>query len=207
MVYRRQGDFDKAIPALEQCLALSQSVNISRFFPLIASTLGAAYAMVGHVVEALPLLNQVLERIAIRSRVVFHAHVLSELSEAVLLVGRVQEASALAERLYELSRSHTGHGFQAHAYRLFAEVAMHRDLPGIKRAESYYQQALTLANELGMRPLQAHCHRGLGTLYSQTGQSEQARTELSTAIEMYRDMEMTFWLPETEAALAAVEGG
>ena len=32
-----------------------------------------------------------------------------------------------------------------------------------------------------------------------------ARTELSTAIEMYRDMEMTFWLPETEAALAAVE--
>ncbi len=36
--------------------------------------------------------------------------------------------------------------------------------------------------------------------------TEQARAELSTAIEMYRDMEMTFWLPETEAALADVEG-
>ena len=57
-----------------------------------------------------------------------------------------------------------------------------------------------------MRPLQAHCHRGLGTLYSQTGQSEQAHAELSTAIDMYRDMEMTFWLPETEVALAEVEG-
>jgi Flp pilus assembly protein TadD len=57
-----------------------------------------------------------------------------------------------------------------------------------------------------MRPLQAHCHCGLGTLYSQAGQSEQARAELSTAIDMYRDMEMMFWLPETEAALAAVEG-
>ncbi len=56
-----------------------------------------------------------------------------------------------------------------------------------------------------MRPLEAHCHRGLGTLYSQTGQSEQARVELSTAIKMYREMEMTFWLPETEAALAEVE--
>ena len=75
-----------------------------------------------------------------------------------------------------------------------------------QQATASYQQALTLANELGMRPLQAHCHRGLGKLYSQTGQSEQARAELSTAIEMYRDMEMTFWLPETEAALAAVEG-
>ncbi len=57
-----------------------------------------------------------------------------------------------------------------------------------------------------MRPLQAHCHRGLGSLYHQTGQAEQARAELSTAIEMYREMEMTFWLPETEAALADVEG-
>ena len=38
------------------------------------------------------------------------------------------------------------------------------------------------------------------------GQQEQARAALSTAIEMYRGMEMTFWLPETEAALAQVEG-
>jgi uncharacterized protein HemY len=57
-----------------------------------------------------------------------------------------------------------------------------------------------------MRPLQAHCHRGLGTLYAMTRQWEQARTALSTAINLYRTMDMTFWLPETEAALAQVEG-
>ena len=34
---------------------------------------------------------------------------------------------------------------------------------------------------------------------------QQARTELSTAIEMYQAMEMTFWLPQTERALAQVE--
>ncbi len=55
-----------------------------------------------------------------------------------------------------------------------------------------------------MRPLQAHCHRGLGTLYAKIGQREQARAALSTAIELYRAMEMTFWLPEAEAALAQV---
>ena len=65
--------------------------------------------------------------------------------------------------------------------------------------------ALALAEELGMRPLQAHCHRGLGTLYAATGQWEQARAALTTAIEMYRVMDMTFWLPETETALAQVE--
>ena len=61
-------------------------------------------------------------------------------------------------------------------------------------------------NDLHMRPLQAHCHCSLGTLHHQTGQVEQARAELATALEMYREMEMTFWLPETEAALAEVEG-
>ena len=49
------------------------------------------------------------------------------------------------------------------------------------------------------------CH-GLGMLYGQTGQSDQARGKLNTAIEMYREMEMTFWLPETEAKLVDVEG-
>ena len=71
-------------------------------------------------------------------------------------------------------------------------------------AEDRYHQALALADELGMRPLMAHCHLGLGTLYAKTGQREQARAELSTAIEMYRAMEMTLWLPQAEVALAQV---
>ena len=75
-----------------------------------------------------------------------------------------------------------------------------------RQAEAHYRQALALAEELGMRPLQAHCHLGLGTLYAAIGQREQARTVLSTAIALYRDMDMTFWLPQAEAALAAGGG-
>jgi hypothetical protein len=74
-------------------------------------------------------------------------------------------------------------------------------------AEAYYQQALALAEELGMRPLVAHCHNGLGTLYGRLGREDQARTALDAAIDLYRAMEMTFWLPQTEAALAQVETG
>ena len=77
--------------------------------------------------------------------------------------------------------------------------------PEAEQAEAHYRQALALAEELSMRPLQAHCHRDLGTLYAATGQREQARTEWSTAIEMYTSMDMTFWLPQTEAALAQVK--
>ncbi len=201
-----KGTLHQAIPVLERGLALCQSANIPRLFPMTASILGAAYALAGRAAEALPLLDQTLERVATGSRVLYQALVLTELSEALLLVGRVDEASALAERLLDLSRTHTGRGYQAHAYRLLGDVATRRDPPDIDQAAAHYRQALALAEELGMRPLQAHCHLGLGTLYAKTGQREQARTELSTAIALYRAMDMTFWLPQTEAALAQVEG-
>lgn len=76
--------------------------------------------------------------------------------------------------------------------------------PNAEQAEDHYRQALALAGELGMRPLQAHCHFGLGTLYTKLGRREQAHAELATAIDLYRAMEMTFWLPQAEAALAEV---
>jgi tetratricopeptide (TPR) repeat protein len=157
-------------------------------------------------VEALPLLDQVLERVTTGSHLLLHALVLTELSEACLLVGRVNEASALAERLLELFHTHTGHGYQAHVCRLLGEVDRRREPPDIDQAATHYRQALTLASEVGMRPLQAHCHRGLGILYAKIGRSEQAHVELSAAIDLYRSMDMTFWLPQAEAALAGVEG-
>ena len=101
--------------------------------------------------------------------------------------------------------AHQERGHQAYALRLLGEIAAHRFPPDVDEAATHYCQALALAEELGMRPLQAHCHRGLGTLYARTGQRDQARTALATAIELYRGMDMTFWLPQTEAAQAQVE--
>lgn len=68
-------------------------------------------------------------------------------------------------------------------------------------AERHYRQALALAEELGMCPLQAHCHSGLGTLYAKIGRNDQARVALATAIDLYRSMGMTFWLSQAEVVL------
>jgi tetratricopeptide (TPR) repeat protein len=206
LFYRRQGVLHKAIPLLERGLALSQSADIPLQFPLTASYLSAAYVLAGRVAEALPLLDQMLECLATGRRMLLHALALTELSEACLLVGRMAEASALAERLLEISHTHTGHGYQAHVCRLLGEVARRREPPDIDQATAHYRQALALAEELGMRPLQAHCYLGLGSLYASTGQGEQAHAELSAAIDLYRAMDMTFWLPLAEEALAQVEG-
>jgi len=127
------------------------------------------------------------------------------LGEAHLLAGRLEEAHAVVEGALAHAQAHQERGDQAYALRLLGDIAAHREPPESVLAEAHYRQALALAEELGMRPLQAHCHRGLGTLYAATGQREPARNALVTAIAMYRSMAMTFWLPQTEVALAQVE--
>ena len=122
-----------------------------------------------------------------------------------MLAGHLKEADTLAARALVLARAYQGRSNQAYALRLLGDIAVRRDPPEGEPAEAHYRQALALAEELGMRPLQAHCHRGLGTLYATIGQQEQARAELSAAIVLYHAMDMTFWLPQTEAALAQVE--
>jgi tetratricopeptide (TPR) repeat protein len=127
-------------------------------------------------------------------------------SEAYRLTGHLAEASTQAREALALARTYKERGSEAWTLRLLGDLAAQHEPPQIEPADDYYRQALILAEELEMRPLQAHCHLGLGRLYGQTGRGEQASVALTTAIALYRTMEMTFWLPQAEAALAQVEG-
>ncbi len=164
--------------------------------------MGTAYALSGRVLEALPLLEQA----ASQGRRGGHALYFVHLSKAYVLAGRIEDALKRAQHALSLAQEYKQRGYQAYALHLLGEIAAHHEPPEVESAKDYYRQALTLAEELGMRPLLAHCHRGLGTLYAATSQREQARAELAAAIALYRAMEMTFWLPQTEATMVQVEG-
>jgi class 3 adenylate cyclase len=196
----RQGDLPRALPMLERAVDLCEELELPAYFPGVAAALGAAYALGGRVADAVSLLTRALEQTT-ATESVYQTFCRLSLGEAQIRVRRLEEAHTLAERTLALAHERQERGHQAYALRLLGEIAARRDPPHIEEAETHYQEALALADELGMRPLTAHCHRGLGTLYSRTGQAEQARAELSTAVDMYRDMEMTFWLPQAEMAL------
>jgi len=185
-------------------VGICQDADLPLFFPRVAPALGAAYTLGGRIGDAVPLLTQALEQTTVTERVDVQALCSLSLGEAQVLAGRLEEAHALAEHALALARAHQERGNEAYALRLLGEIAAHRAPPDVEPAAAHYRQALALADELGMRPLLAHCHLGLGTLYATTGQREQARTALSTAIALYRAMDMTFWLPQAEAALAQV---
>src|SRR5262249_2238741 len=133
------------------------------------------------------------------------AHRVAGLSEIAWLAGHGEEAWQHARQALDLARQQKDRGGEALALHQCGVLHAHADPAEVAQAEAHYRQALALAEALGMRPLQAHCYRGLGMLYAMIGQREQARTALSTAIAMYTSMDMTFWLPEPEAALAQVE--
>jgi hypothetical protein len=154
----------------------------------------------------MPLLTQALEQTIATDMVGYQALCNLSLGEAQLLAGCLEEAHALAEQALTLARAHQERGHEAYALRLLGDIAARCNPPEGEPAATHYRQALALAEELGMRPLLAHCHLGLGTLYAKIGQGEQASAVLSAARALYRAMEMTFWLPQVEAALARVEG-
>jgi tetratricopeptide (TPR) repeat protein len=197
-VHARQGRPEKAIPSLERGARIAESNGLGLILPVIVVALGSAYVGSGRLSEAVTLLEQERDRTA-RRTLPWHALLLAQLGEAYLSVGRIDDAGEAARQACELARKRSERGFEAWAMRLLGEIHARQDPPDAERAEAAYVEAMARAEELGMRPLLAHCHLGLGKLSQRTGKREQAREHLITAIRMYREMEMPFWLRKAKA--------
>jgi class 3 adenylate cyclase/tetratricopeptide (TPR) repeat protein len=207
-LYLAQGDLEHAIRVLEQGLALcrasgNRNLNLWR---LIAASLGYASALQGHLTEGHALLEEAVRESLRTGGPRGLAGWVAWLSEVCRLAGRGAEAWQHARQALDLARQRKTRGDEAFALQQLGVIHAHTDPPSVEQAEVHYQQALALAEELAMRPLQAHCHRGLGKLYADIGRRTEARAELSAAVRLYRSMAMTFWLPQAEAALAQVGG-
>ena len=167
------------------------------------AALGAAYTLQGRLAEGRALLEEATSE---SLRMSTHRQVFwTRLSEICRLAGRGDKALQYACQALDLDRQKKECGNEAHALYQLGTVHAHAEPPDAEEADTYYKQALALTDELGMRPLQAHCHLGFGTLYAQTGRREQARAVLANAMALYRAMDMFFWLPQAEAILAQVE--
>jgi tetratricopeptide (TPR) repeat protein len=204
-LYLAQGDLEHAIQVLEQGQALCHASGNRIWFPMIVASLGYALALHGRPAEGCALVEEGIS-IAIRTGARQSPQSVAWLSEVWRLAGRSDEARQHAHQALDLARQQKARGDEALALHQLGVVHAHANPPDALQAETHYQQALALAEALGMRPLQAHCHFGLGRLYMAIGQRERAGGELSTAIDLYRAMEMTFWLPQAEAALSEAAG-
>jgi tetratricopeptide (TPR) repeat protein len=204
LLYLTQGDLEHANLVFDQGLALCRASGDRAWLRWVLAGLGFAAALQGRLAEGRALLEEASSESIRTGGLRGHANRLAWLSEVCRLAGDGDEAWQHAHQALDLARQQKERGSEALALHQLGVVQAHTDPQDIEPGEAHYQQALALADELGMRPLVAHCHHGLGRLYATIGRGEQARAELSAAIDLYRAMEMTLWLPQAEAALTQV---
>jgi len=168
--------------------------------PWTASSLGFAYALAGRHEEGVANAQEAVKRGEALGITRYQPLRMSLLANAYLLAGRYQDALGAARNSLELTHRYRERGPEAWALYLIA-ASMAQTQRG-ERNEIYdnYLAALKSADELGMRPLVAHCHFDLGKLDQQSKQ-KQAREHFTTATTMYREMDMQFRLEQAEAEI------
>jgi tetratricopeptide (TPR) repeat protein len=125
-------------------------------------------------------------------------------AEGLSLAGQFAEARRAAEKALALATERGERGNEAHVLSLLGDIAAAGEPSNFAAAETFYERSRILAADLGMRPLVANCHLGLGRLSRRTGKRQQASEHLTTATTMYREMDMRFWLEQAEVELRAL---
>ena len=199
-VHLARGDAEQAIPLLEQAMPLCEG-RIPIYWPRIAASLGRALTMIGDLDAGLQLLTRAVTEVEAVKVLFGHPMILVWTAGALREAGRLSEAEQYASTSLDLSRRQGGHGDEAWALHALAEIATRHELPEL--ALGRCAQALALAEELGMAPLQARCHLSLGRLRFQAGQAVDARKDLSRAVDMLGRMQMRHWLSAAETLLAS----
>jgi tetratricopeptide (TPR) repeat protein len=193
-----RGQLSQAAQILERAVAQSREWNFTSQMPTALASLGYVYAWSGRIDEGLASLQHA---VTAHERAGIGAHLslsVTRLGEAYLLANQVENARSCADRALMLARERGERVYEAWALRLLGHIASHRARPDVATASAHYGAAMTLASDLEMRPLVAHCHAGLGRLYGRTGKSEQAQEHLTTAAAMYSELGMTYWSENLE---------
>jgi len=199
-----EGDWAKARSATEHWIAAAREGNVVIHLASAIASSAWVLAQIGDVDNAPNRLREnehLFEFQGSSGTFVNRFMAALSLGQAYLLLGHLDDAQLFADRALESSPYAIG--FVAHSLHLLGDIATHPDRFDAERGETYYRQALALAEPRGMRPLVAHCHLGLGKLCARTGTREQAREYLTTATTIYREMDMRFYLEQAEAEMGA----
>jgi class 3 adenylate cyclase/tetratricopeptide (TPR) repeat protein len=185
-----EGQAEAAIPVLERGLHVAERSGLGGWRITLICPLGYAYALAGQHEKAISLLRDGLgEFVAMRGGNALFA---GWLGDVYLRTGRANDALKFATDALEAARRRRERGYEARALHILGDIAGLADPPNLSVATSRQEESITLAQELGMRPLVAHCHLSLGKLHRRTNNHAQAREHLTIATAMYREMAMTY---------------
>jgi tetratricopeptide (TPR) repeat protein len=173
------------------------------FRPQASRFLGATYLLAGQIEDGVALVQAAADEVESKKLLMQQAVVLALRGEASLFAGRADDAANAAQRALVLAQERGQRGDAAAALYVLAEAGAHGAFD-IGKAEQYYLAAIALTAELGMLPLLARSHLGIGRLYVRAGGRDPAEDHLLTATRQFIEMDMPLWLRHATASLAAL---
>jgi len=203
-LYIIKGELDQARQLLERAHRLTSDRKSTFTAAIVTADLGYLYALLGRSTEGLQLLRAAMDAYESMNVDVVKARLLGHLGAACLLADRFDDAQTYAKQALAHARDRGERGYEAYALRLLGEIASRRDPPDIDGAEALYRESMTLAGKLGMRPLAAHCHHGLGALYYLAGKTHAAREHLDAAMTIFQQLKMRTQLERVAEGAANV---
>ena len=189
----RKGAFTQASGVLDRGLQLSRHFGLDVWTPVLASAFGLACARVGRTAEALEFGKQGVEQGSADTNLSNQPLRLGWLAEVYLLAGQSEAAWRAGEHATELARKYDQRGHLAWALVLQGEVASAPSGSSYQGAEAYYREAMAIAEPLGMRPLVARCHLGLGRVFKSHGETPRSVDHFHTATTLFTQIGMAFW--------------
>jgi tetratricopeptide (TPR) repeat protein len=200
-LYVLKGDWARARSVLEPSIEVARAGNVLLFLPAMMALYAWTLAGLGDASEAVKRLQEadhLREFLRGTTGPGVTAPIDGYLGEGYVVLGWLDHARECAERLIQTPHIQFTY---PHGLYLLGKIDSQRQPPDCEGADWHYRQALSIGDQLGMRPLVAHCHVGLGKLYWRTDKRDQAREHLATATTMYREMGMTYWLEKAEAEM------
>ncbi len=197
----RKGDTQKALYLVQRWLQTYAAADVPLPQLIMAARVGEVFNMSGQLDDALALLERAWQFAESKNILAFGQQVLAFLGDAYGHAGRIDEAVMAGQRALNLARKLGQRGDEARTLYLLGNIYTYRASANVRPVRDSYQQALALAHELNMRPLEAQCHFALGELAKKAGEPRGAQEQFSAALSMFRDMGMQSWLAKAEAAL------
>ena len=191
MAYLRLGKVESALPLLEKCYELCCISQVQGMHSYSAGSLGYAYLLAREPKRALSILEEGIKKDYLQASF-WPTHPLIVLADAYRAERKFVLANDTASRALGLANERGERGFEA--WVIFVMAKINADTGRIVDAKQWYQRALKQASDLSMRPLVAHCHKGLGNCYLKLGNETKAQLESKRADDIYRALGMTYWL-------------
>ena len=201
-VWYARGQVDRAVPMLARSLEICEQASLSVWQPIPATLLGACLLALDRKDDGSALLRDGVRRAESLGVMAYLSRWMLHLAEGQLATGDVRAARATGDRAMAQALLHGERGHEAMLWRLLGDVSTRE--ASFEAARQAYAQALTLGEELGLRPLTARAHFDLGRLLRGFGQLSDAEEHLSRAVVLFADMGMRPWLERAQPELKAL---